>query len=94
MGFVYCLCICGIDDGNEEAEDGEEEEDLDFFVEQQPYIEDDILTLSGPKYGFANQRSGVLKKLQVRYLLLSKIKLLTPCATKPLLRLVLSSTTR
>lgn len=53
-----------LDDGKEEAENGEEEDDLDFFVEQQPYIEDDVLTLSGPKYGFANQRSGVLKKLQ------------------------------
>ncbi|XP_062567775.1 protein SHQ1 homolog, partial [Saccostrea cucullata] len=43
--------------------DEEKEEDFDWFVEQKPYKETE-LSLDGPKYGFANQKSGVFKRLQ------------------------------
>ncbi|XP_061179082.1 protein SHQ1 homolog [Saccostrea echinata] len=43
--------------------DEEKEEDFDWYLEQKPYKENE-LSLDGPKYGFANQKSGVFKRLQ------------------------------
>ena len=42
----------------------EEEEDIDWQIEQEPY-EEAAPSLTDPKYGFASQRSGVFKRLQV-----------------------------
>ena len=42
----------------------EEEEEFDWHIEQTPYKEEDI-ALNCPKYGFANQKSGVFSRLQV-----------------------------
>ena len=47
-----------------EAVEDLEEEDINWEVEQVPY-EEDTVSLNDPKYGFANQRSGVFKRLQV-----------------------------
>lgn len=47
-------------------EDKDEEEDFDWQVEQQPYIEsseEDLNQLQ--KYGFGNLRTGVFSRLQV-----------------------------
>lgn len=58
-----------IDDGNEhnpenpDSEEEEEEEEFDWHVKQHPFQEEEVL-LDAPKYGFANQRSGVFGKLQ------------------------------
>ena len=59
--------IC-LDDKPETPNNKEEddEEDFDWQIEQQPYTEEDV-SVEGPKYGFAHQRSGVLKRLQVRW---------------------------
>lgn len=57
-----------IDDGNEnnpESPDSEDEEEFDWHVEQHPFHEEEV-SLDAPKYGFANQRSGVFLKLQVK----------------------------
>ena len=48
-----------------EEEEDEEEEEEDWQIEQEPYQEEAV-TLNDPKYGFANQRSGIFKRLQVR----------------------------
>lgn len=45
-------------------EEEEEEEEFDWHVEQQPYKEKELL-LDGQTYGFANQKSGIFKRLQV-----------------------------
>nr|XP_022299523.1 protein SHQ1 homolog isoform X3 [Crassostrea virginica] len=44
-------------------EEEEEEEEFDWQVEQKPYKEQE-LSLDGEKYGFANQKSGIFKRLQ------------------------------
>lgn len=58
--------------GNETCGDIENEpevsnEEIDWFIDQHPY-EEPKLPLDAPKYGFANQRSGVIDRLQVRKL--------------------------
>jgi len=58
-----------LDDSNEECieEEVEEEDDNDSFdwqIDQHPFKEDGIF-IDGPKYGFANKRCGVLKRLTV-----------------------------
>lgn len=50
---------------HEEAEDQEEE--FDWFIEQTPFTEQ-ASPLDAPKYGFANQKSGVFQRLQVDFL--------------------------
>ena len=49
---------------SEEAEDQEEE--FDWFIEQTPFTEQ-ASPLDAPKYGFANQKSGVFQRLQVDF---------------------------
>ena len=49
-------------DGNE-AEEVQEEE-FDWSIEQTPYTEQ-ASPLDSPRYGFANQKSGVFQRLQV-----------------------------
>ncbi|XP_076105320.1 protein SHQ1 homolog [Mytilus galloprovincialis] len=46
-----------------QAEKEEEEEEFDWHIEQTPYNEKE-LSLDCPKYGFANQKSGVFTRLQ------------------------------
>ena len=41
----------------------DDEDEFDWQLEQNPFVEE--LSVSGPKYGFANQRSDVFKRLQV-----------------------------
>ena len=48
-------------------EEEEEDEEFDWQVEQKPYKEQE-LSLDGAKYGFANQKSGIFKRLQVCFL--------------------------
>ncbi len=56
------------DGGVEGAEQELEEEDFDWQIEQHPPDETpDSVSLGGPHYGFANQRSGVFTRLQVCY---------------------------
>ena len=46
--------------------DEEEEEEFDWLIEQEPFVEDDSESLlQNPRYGFGNRYSGVLKRLQV-----------------------------
>ena len=47
-------------DGNE----AEEEEEFDWSIEQSPYTEQ-ASPLDSPRYGFANQKSGVFQRLKV-----------------------------
>ena len=47
---------------NSDASD--EETEFDWHIEQEPFSAT-ALPLDGPKYGFANQRCGVLQRLQV-----------------------------
>ena len=42
------------------------EEEFDWSIEQTPFIER-ASPLDAPKYGFANQKSGVFQRLQVMY---------------------------
>ena len=42
------------------------EEEFDWSIEQTPFIEQ-ASPLDAPKYGFANQKSGVFQRLQVMY---------------------------
>jgi hypothetical protein len=52
-------------DGDSETCLAEEDDDsCDWQVEQEPYREVDI-SPDGPKYGFANKRCGVFKRLKV-----------------------------
>jgi hypothetical protein len=51
-------------ESEEEVEDEDEEEDIDWHIEQIPYTEPE-LSLDCPKYGFANQKSGIFSRLQV-----------------------------
>lgn len=44
-------------------EEEKQEEEFDWHVEQQPYKEKELL-LDGQTYGFANQKSGIFKRLQ------------------------------
>lgn len=54
----------GVDkESEEEVEDVDEEEDIDWHIEQIPYTEPE-LSLDCPKYGFANQKSGIFSRLQ------------------------------
>ena len=48
-------------DGNEAEEEPEE---FDWSIEQTPYTEQ-ASPLDSPRYGFANQKSGVFQRLQV-----------------------------
>lgn len=77
MHLVYCLLLLFLTSllpdlkgacGTSEAcqEDKDEEEDFDWQLEQQPYIEsseEDLKKLQ--KYGFGNLRTGVFFRLQV-----------------------------
>ena len=47
-----------------EGDSQEEEEEFEWFIEQNPYKEGEV-SLNAPTYGFGNQRSGVLHRLQV-----------------------------
>lgn len=48
-------------------DDAEDEEEFDWQVEQEVYVERSEEELSGlQKYGFGNKRSGVFGRLQVR----------------------------
>ena len=51
-------------DGNEAEEEQDEEEEFDWSIEQTPYTEQ-ASPLDSPRYGFANQKSGVFQRLQV-----------------------------
>jgi hypothetical protein len=53
-------------EGTDEADNDNDDvdEDFDWRVEQVPYKEQPTLT-GAPKYGFANQKSGVFSRLQV-----------------------------
>ena len=53
-------------DGNEAEEEQEEEEEFDWSIEQTPYTEQ-ASPLDCPRYGFANQKSGVFQRLQVSW---------------------------
>ena len=59
------------DTSNEDADESkpedaeEEEEEFDWQIEQHPFEENDEIPLDSPKYGFANQKSGFLSRLQV-----------------------------
>ena len=55
------------DEIEEEAED-----EFDWQIEQIPYTEPD-LSLDGPKYGFASQKSGVFTRIQVCLVTTSKL---------------------
>ncbi|KAL3851863.1 hypothetical protein ACJMK2_015564 [Sinanodonta woodiana] len=48
---------------DDEVVQAELEETFDWFIEQIPYVEEEI-PLGAPKYGFALQRSGVFNRLQ------------------------------
>ncbi|XP_045164880.2 protein SHQ1 homolog [Mercenaria mercenaria] len=51
------------DDTVEGSDEGENEEEFDWRVDQVPYKEQPTL-IGAPKYGFANQKSGVFARLQ------------------------------
>ena len=51
-------------DGNEAEEEQEEEVEFDWSIEQTQYTEQ-ASPLDSPRYGFANQKSGVFQRLQV-----------------------------
>lgn len=42
------------------------EDEFDWCIEQTPYVEQPLL-IGAPRYGFANQKSGVFERLQVHF---------------------------
>jgi len=57
---------------NQEAEEDQDDnddddEDFDWQIEQTLYTDEDtVLKVDAPTYGFANRRSGVFQRLQVK----------------------------
>ncbi len=65
MGIVVFLDATDVDgeaDCQEYCEEDDKEEEIDWEIPQEPYVEE--LITNAPVYGFAHQRSGVLGRLQ------------------------------
>ena len=67
--IVWNICRADVeaDEHNDDDDASSEETELDWQIEQEPFSAT-VLPLDGPKYGFANQRCGILQRLQVRQL--------------------------
>ena len=61
--YVVCTSCCVFADAN--ADEIDDSEEFDWQIEQQPFF-DAPVAIDCPKYGFANQRSGVFQRLQAR----------------------------
>lgn len=61
---MVCVSADSNLDTNVDDPDDLQEEEFDWFVDQQPY-EEETTAISAPKYGFAGQKTGILKRLQV-----------------------------
>jgi len=51
-------------DADAETAVSDDEAEFDWQVEQEPFVATEF-PLNSPKYGFANQQSGILQRLQV-----------------------------